>query len=133
MGLYLLVLLASPALAGGSGDAFPANREVILRPHFEVTVRGVVNSTIKVRFQVTPNKKFLVSRNFLNGESVELRGVLRMAKQQGDYVLDLTIAETQGKGRRVNTSFTVSLAERKKQLLCHGWSSWYEANLTRLK
>ncbi len=128
----LIPLLVSIPLAGTADPVAPA-REAILPPSFELTVRGALHTVLdwrNVRFRVVPGKPFSVRRRFTNGESVELRGLLRQAKD-GEHVLDITIRGVKANGVRQDDSFSENIRVGKEKLLCLGWVRWYEAKLVR--
>jgi hypothetical protein len=128
-------LLLTSATLSNIGEPSSALREAIFPPRFELTVAGVINSSLAhrdVRFRVTLGKKFSVRPSFLGGESAELSGVLRLA-EDGGYRLELVINGVRVNGRQERDSFREYVPVGEEKLFCHGWVRWYRVNLTRAK
>jgi hypothetical protein len=134
LAILLIPFLGSVPLAVDDGRPRATNADT-QPPHFEMAVSGVMDSALfhrYVTFRVELDRPFYVCRRFPAGESVELSGVLRAAKE-GGFILEITIDGKRANDRRECDSFQENMAVGRKHLLCHGWVRWYEVNLVRAR
>jgi hypothetical protein len=124
--LLIPVLLSCPMADGEPRRAAEG------APAFELTIHGVMGSSLDMRCPLTAGKPFTVRRTFAKGKHAEVRGELR-ATRDGKYVLEVSLPEMGNDGQSRSATLSTDLKVGEKGMLYLGWVRWYEVTLSRAK
>jgi hypothetical protein len=130
-GLILPLLLSLPQAADLAPGAPPLDTAIVDEV-FDVEVKGIIGSEIRVHFSARPGKPFAARLLSSGGEQIEVRGVLRAAVG-GAFLLELKLTEVRKDGKKMDPAFTAKLTPGAKEVLAASWALMYEVKLTLAK